>query len=53
MLLVSNSRNPKDFVPRADVITVDAYRKHMLEMFGDSKLPSVIYKGDLYPVRSL
>ena len=53
MMLISNSRNPEHFVPRANAETVEDYRKHMIAMFGNTNLPAVRYKGEVIPPRKL
>lgn len=51
MLLQSNEK--AGFVPRVNADIVEEYRKHMIAMFGNTKLPAVIYKGEYIPERSL
>lgn len=39
--------------PKAKPEVIDKYREQMKTMFGNSKLPAVVYKGETIPAREL
>lgn len=46
------TQTPKS-VPDADSKTLEEYHIKMRHLFGDTKLPAMIYKGCTYPPREL
>ena len=50
-ILISSERTFRQ--DGADSITRDQFRKHMREMFGNTRLPAIVYKGTLIPERIL